>query len=109
MNGYVASLKNKKMKYTLRLTWEQHHQLALHLFPGDGLEAVALVLCGRRNGSDHHVFTARKVLLVPYDVCDRNPDRITWPTYVVDDLIREAYGKGMAILKIHGHPAHFRC
>ena len=38
------------MRYALRLTSHQHAQLLAHLFPGDGLEAAALVLCGRRDG-----------------------------------------------------------
>lgn len=95
------------MKYTLRMTEEQHRLLASHLFPGDGLEAVALLLCGRRSGEACHAFIVRTVVPVPYEVCDRRSDRITWPTYFVDDLIREAYGRRMAILKIHGHPPDY--
>ena len=34
------------MEYVLRLTGEQHAQLQPHFFPGDGMEAAALVLCG---------------------------------------------------------------
>lgn len=96
------------MKYTLRLTERQHSALRAHLFPGDGNEAVALLLCGRRNGSEHHVFTVRKVLAVPHAVCDRRPDRIIWSTDFVDDLLTEAYGKGQAIVKVHSHPADYR-
>ncbi len=46
------------MHYALRFTGEQHAQLQSHLFPGDGLEAAALVLCGRRDGDERHVLCA---------------------------------------------------
>src|SRR5215469_290263 len=96
------------MKYSLRMTEQQYGALQAHLFPGDGKEAAALLLCGRRNGKDRHVFTARKVVPVPYEVCDRHPDRITWPTDLVDVLLSEAFGKEQAIIKVHSHPFEYR-
>lgn len=90
------------------MTGDQHDSIRSHLFPGDGLEAVSLLLCGRRSGSERHIFTVRKVVNVPYDKCQREATRITWPTSYVDDLIREAFGQGLAILKIHCHPSDFR-
>jgi len=96
------------MKYSLRMTELQHAALQAHLFPGDGKEAVALLLCGRRNGTGRHVFTARKVVPIPYEVCDRHPDRITWPTELVDMLLSDAYGKEQAIVKVHSHPFEYR-
>jgi hypothetical protein len=97
-----------RMKYALRMTDAQHAALHSHLFPGDDKEAVALLLCGRRNGRERHIFTVRKMVPVPYDVCDRRPDRITWPTDAVDILLREAFGKGQAIVKVHSHPVDYR-
>ena len=96
------------MKYALRITENQHAALQTHLFPGDGKEAVALLLCGRRNGEARHIFTVRKVIPVPYEACGRWPDRITWPTDTVEALLREAYGKNQAIVKVHSHGEHYR-
>jgi len=96
------------MKFTLRMTGSQHATLLAHLFPGDGNEAVALLLCGRRVGAARHVFTVRRVVTVPYEACDRRPDRITWPTDLVDQLLSESYGKGQAIVKVHSHGAGYR-
>lgn len=96
------------MKYAIRMTEAQRRVLYSHLFPGDGKEAVALLLCGRRNGTDRHIFTVRRVVTIPHDKCDRSPDHITWPTDFVDMLLSEAHGKGQAIVKIHGHPADYR-
>lgn len=96
------------MKYTLRITEAQHVALRSHLFPGDGKEAVALLLCGRRNGEARHVFTVRRVVPVPYEICKRQLDHITWPTDIIETLLHEAYGKGQAIIKVHGHGEHYR-
>ena len=79
----------KRQKYALRMTEAQHIVLRSHLFPGDGNEAVALLLCGRRKGQERHILTVRKVVTVPHTVCDRRPDRITWPTGFVDSLLEE--------------------
>jgi len=97
------------VKYALRMTEAQHDELRSHLFPGDGNEAIALLLCGRRNGRTNHVFSVRKVLPVPHAACSvRTPDRITWPTTFVDDLLSEAYGKAQAIVKTHSHSGYYR-
>ena len=92
------------MRYALRFTGEQHAQLRSHLFPGDGHEAAALVLCGRRDGDERHVFCARRIVLIPYDACKRTAVSIDWPTRFADPLIMEAMKRGMAVVKIHSHP-----
>jgi len=96
------------MKYTLRMTQAHHDALRAHLFPGDGKEAVALLLCGRRTGVDRHVLTVRKIINIPHAACDRRPDRVTWPTEYVDPLLGEAYGRGCAIVKVHCHGMDYR-
>jgi hypothetical protein len=96
------------MKYSLRMTEAQHAALRSHLFPGDGNEAVALLLCGRRQGRDRHVLTVRKIVAIPHDVCDRRPDSVTWPTDYVDPLVGEAFGRGYAIVKVHCHGGDYR-
>lgn len=93
------------MKTVLRMTGQQHAQLRAHLFPGDGNEAVALALCGRRSGDTRHILTIRKVVCVPYDDCAiRTPLRLTWSTDALLPLLDEAARRDMAILKIHSHP-----
>jgi hypothetical protein len=95
--------------YALRLTQAQHETLRTHLLPADGCEAVALALCGRRAGEERHVFIVREIVNVPYSVCSvRTPDRVTWPTEMVEPLIRKAYGEGQAIVKFHSHRADYR-
>lgn len=96
------------MKYALRMTEAQHVSLRAHLFPGDGLEAAALLLCGRAKGPTRQIFTVRRVLAIPHALCERRADRVTWPTQSVDELLQEAYGRGQSIVKVHSHPAGYR-
>jgi hypothetical protein len=95
------------MRYVLRLSGQQHAQLQQHLFPADGLEAAALILCGRLRGADRHAFCARKLVLIPYGECKRTRDRVDWPTKRADALIEEAMKRQMAIVKIHSHPGGY--
>ena len=95
------------MDYSLRMTGSQHLLLASHLFPGDGKEAVALLLCGRRHGASRHVLTVNKVVPIPHEVCTREVDRVTWPTEFIDQLLETCYGQGQAIVKIHSHPGGY--
>src|SRR5579864_3398154 len=101
-------IRTESMKYALRMTETHHAALRAHLFPGDGKESAALLFCGRRKGETRHVFTVQRVVPIPYEVCDRRPDRITWPTDLVEALLREAFGKEQAIAKVHSHPAEYR-
>lgn len=96
------------MEFSLRLTERQHSDLKGHLFPGDGKEAVALILCGRCKGRERHVFAARKIQLVPHESCiEREPDRVVWPTRYVDPLLADALKYDLAIAKIHSHPTGY--
>ncbi|HEX2653158.1 MAG TPA: ThiF family adenylyltransferase [Xanthobacteraceae bacterium] len=92
------------MQITLTFTAEQHCQLSSHLFPGDGLEAAALVLCGRAVSETGHRLLAHKIVLIPHDACERSEDRVTWPTSFLIPMLEQAVKRGMAILKIHSHP-----
>ena len=53
----------------LTLNGTQHAALKAHLFPGDGLEAAAFLLCGVRAGDRRTRLVAREVFPVPYSAC----------------------------------------
>ncbi len=97
------------MEITLSLTGRHHAELKRHLYPGDGNEAVALALCGRRHGSTQHRLLVRKIATVPHGSCRvRRPDRVTWPTTeILPSLLDEAEAQSLAVLKIHSHPGGF--
>ncbi len=91
----------------LRMTGSQKAALYQHLFPDDGREAVALALCGRRDGPDRHCLSVCKIELIPYEECDRRADSITWPTGRLFVLFQEAARRGMAVVKLHSHPGGY--
>lgn len=98
----------------LRMTEDQYAQLRAHLLPGDGKEAVALALCGRAGsvpafGSDapRTVLMVHELTVVPYDDCDRQPDRVTWSTKALAPILQKAARRGMAVLKIHSHTSQY--
>jgi hypothetical protein len=89
---------------TLTLTWRQHQAVLKHLFPGDGREAVAFLLCGQARGLSRTRLVTRKVIPLPYEDCAvRAFDRVTWPTEWLVPLLNEAAANGYAVVKMHGH------
>jgi len=88
---------------SLTLTDRQHAELHAHLFPGDGNEAVALLLCGRAVGTGRTRLMVRSVHPIPHALCQRAPDRVTWPTDALPDLLAQASKHGWSLFKIHGH------
>lgn len=93
------------MHVKLRLTGAQQLELQSHLYPGDGCEAVAIALCGRRKSTAHHCLSIRKIVPIPYSQCKlRTPDRVTWSTSLLVLLLEEARKKDLAVLKVHSHP-----
>lgn len=92
------------MRLVLALTGAQHEALRAHLFPGDGLEAVALMLCGRAASPDRAKVVVHRVVPIPYEACERTDRRVTWPTSFLEPLLVEAARRGMAVAKVHGHP-----
>lgn len=96
------------MRIKLRLTQSDYLKVKKHLFPGDGLEAVAIALCGRRKGQFDHCLSVKKVVTIPYDECHvRKPDLVTWSTKSLIPILEEASRYDMAVLKIHSHPGGY--
>lgn len=96
------------MDVTLTLSAEQHTELQAHLFPGDGCEAAAIVLCGRRAGERRHRLVAREVHPIPYEQCSaRAPRRVTWLTDAIAPLLDHAEARGLTVVKVHSHPTGY--
>ncbi len=93
------------MDVTLSLNDNQHAKLRAHLFPGDGCEAAAIILCGRRAGDRRHRLVAREIHAIPYDDCPvRTPERVTWRTDAIAPLLDRAEARGLTVVKVHSHP-----
>jgi hypothetical protein len=96
------------MDITLSLTTAQHTMVRRHLFPGDGNEAGAIILCGRRAGADRHRLLAQKTYLIPHEACiERTPVSIVWPTELMEPWLEEANRLGLSVVKVHCHPGYY--
>ena len=90
---------------TLSMTGDQHDRLKQLLFPGDGKESVAIMLCGRRDGDRRHRLVVRAVEEIPIRDCSiRTPVQVTWPPDVIAPLLNRAATERLTVVKIHSHP-----
>ncbi len=91
----------------LRLTGSQKQILMNHLFPDDGMEAVAMLVCGRRRGQDRHCLSVFEVVPIPYADCIRTDTAITWPTSRIRSYLELVSNDGLALVKVHSHPGGY--
>ncbi len=90
---------------TLALSGVLHAALQTHLFPGDHLEAAALLLCAQ-GPSPRQRFVVREAIMVPHAICARRcHDAITWPGTYLEQAIDRAEAEALTIILIHSHPA----
>ncbi len=93
---------------TLAFSGDQHEHLKSYLFPGDGAEAVAFLLCGRRDGDRRHRLVVREVHGIPYEDCsERTASRVTWTTDGIVPLLERAAAERLSVIKIHSHPSGY--
>jgi hypothetical protein len=92
-----------KRRTTLVLTHKLARLLRLHLFPSDGLEAAALLLCAVV-GERRTRLLARECIPVPHDGCARTRDSIVWPGEFVEAAIDRAAVLGDVVIAVHSHP-----
>lgn len=91
----------------LVLTDAIHTSLRGHLFPGDGKEAAAILLCNRYEG-DPMKLLAKDFILVPHHECKvRTEVAITWPGIYLEAAIDRAQSNSMSIILVHSHPGGF--
>jgi hypothetical protein len=89
---------------SLALTGRSHDLLRKHLFPGDGLEAAAILVCTRVPGARRRLLV-REVLAVPHSECgSRARDSITWPGAWVECAIDVGEPLDATLILAHSHP-----
>jgi hypothetical protein len=95
-------------KRKLRMTGAAHKSFQNHLFPGDGLEAVAFAFCGCLENDEEEIFTVHSIVLYPHDKCTvRAGDRVEWSPAEIVDLFETCKKKSLRLLKIHSHPEYW--
>ena len=98
------------MKATaLAMTARQHAALRQYLFPGDGLEAAAILVCNHGVGQRLHRLLVTEQIDLPHERSQRQDQRITWPfgDHLPPERIAETDINGQSIVTIHSHPNGF--
>jgi hypothetical protein len=94
-----------ELPVTLAFSGDQHDHLKSFLYPGDGKEAVALLLCGRRDGDRRHRLVVREIQGIPYEDCtERTETLVTWPPDYIAPMLERAAAENLSVIKIHSHP-----
>ncbi|MBL8596420.1 MAG: ThiF family adenylyltransferase [Devosia sp.] len=89
---------------TLAMAGITHASLHRHLFPGDGKEAAAVLVCVPSPGPRDRL-VVRHALTVPHEACsNRSPVSITWPGRYIEDAIDLAESEELVIVLLHSHP-----
>ncbi|GEK44222.1 ThiF family adenylyltransferase [Acinetobacter johnsonii] len=95
------------LKTHFRLTDTRLDDLKHHLFPGDGLEASAIVLASCNKIKDQIIFLVQDILLVPHSECKRTVDYLTWPGKYIEEAIEKGEENNLSIFLMHSHPSGF--
>ena len=78
-----------------------------HLFPGDGKEAAAILVCGV-TGAARDRLCVGSVIEVPYDDCSvRTATRVTWPGDYLDRAVTAMDAIDGGVILIHSHPGGY--
>ncbi|MXX95028.1 MAG: ThiF family adenylyltransferase [Gammaproteobacteria bacterium] len=93
----------------LVMTERQHKQIFAHLFPGDGLEAAAILLCNRGSGRDTCRLIIAEIISIPHDISRRMKKYLSWPfaDFFPPEIITQIDQTGQSIVTIHSHPNNF--
>lgn len=88
------------------MTASQHRRVSEHLFPGDGLEAAAVLVCNQGTGRRHQRLVVAETLLLPHRRSQRKSDFVSWPfsDYLEPERIASIDRNGQSIVTIHSHP-----
>ena len=90
----------------MAMTEHRHKTIFNHLFPGDGLEVAAILLCNQGTGNQHHRLIVADVLSLPHRQSQRKKGFVSWPfgEYLSPDKISDIDRCGQSIVTIHSHP-----
>ncbi|MBO7832529.1 ThiF family adenylyltransferase [Burkholderia pseudomallei] len=91
----------------LTLTEELHARLKRHLFPGDGKEAAAILVCSKVPGERLRLL-AQDVVFVPHERCStRDEVSLSWPSEYIENAIDLAARRQLSVVLVHSHPSGY--
>lgn len=89
---------------TLTFPGVLHEAVKAHLYPGDGLESAAILLCSRTPEPRLRLLV-REIIRIPDEECKvREKDSIYWPGAYLEKAIDLAEADDLTIVLIHSHP-----
>lgn len=90
----------------LAMTERRHQAVMNHLFPGDGLEAAAILLCNQGTGKQLRRLIVTDVLFPAHNKSKRKKDFVAWPfsECLSPEKITDIDRSGQSIVTIHSHP-----
>ncbi|MGG1945946.1 ThiF family adenylyltransferase [Trinickia sp. NRRL B-1857] len=92
---------------TLTLAEELHARLKRHLFPGDGKEAAAILVCSKVPGERLRLL-AQDVVFVPHERCSRRDEvSLSWPSEYIENAIDLAARRQLSVVLVHSHPSGY--
>lgn len=95
------------VRTSLVIPGHHHQKLVAHLFPDDGLEAAALMLC-RRVGRHRHRYLVHDIIPIPHSSCARRErDALSWPGEYAEQAVDRAEEGDYSIVALHSHPGSF--
>jgi hypothetical protein len=92
---------------TLTLADGLHARLKRHLFPGDGKEAAAILVCTKVPGERLRLL-AQDVIFVPHERCSRRDEvSLSWPSEYIENAIDIAAPRQLSVVLVHSHPSGY--
>ena len=90
----------------LTMTASRYEAVFNHLFPGDGLEAAAILLCNQGRGKRNRRLIVADVLFPPHHLSERKEGFVSWPfgDCLPPEKITDIDRGGQSIVTIHSHP-----
>ena len=91
---------------SLVMTERRHETVFKYLFPGDGLEAAAVLLCNQGSGKHRKRLIVSEILCLPHNRSQRKDRFISWPFegYLTPEKISDIDRRGQSVVTIHSHP-----
>ena len=92
-------------EFTLNMTSYQHTILYSLLYPGNGREAVSILLCARRAGKYRHRLIVREICpILTQWYSNQSAQSVTWSTDALENILDIAVEQELSIVKVHSHP-----
>jgi len=98
------------MNSSLALKESTFETLKKHLYPGDGLESAAIMLCHSGKGKGGFRLMVKEVIAIPAHECDKQSSTfLSWPfaKYMNTERIARIDKDELSVFTIHSHPSGF--